>query len=80
MLDEAVYEDVTVEQILDKRTVEGGSAGAITEYLVRWSDGTEDTWEPSTNIADDLIQVRPFLLWDVRSREERLGCLTVETL
>jgi hypothetical protein len=57
MLDEAVYEDVTVEQILDKRTVEGGSAGAITEYLVRWSDGTEDTWEPSTNIADDLIQV-----------------------
>ncbi|GAQ90615.1 Chloroplast SRP43 Subunit of Signal Recognition particle [Klebsormidium nitens] len=56
MLDDAVYEDVSVEQILDKRTVEGGTAGAMTEYLVRWSDGTEDTWEPATNIADDLIQ------------------------
>lgn len=57
MLDDAVYEDVSVEQIMDKRTVEGGTAGAMTEYLIRWSDGSEDTWEPATNIADDLIQV-----------------------
>ena len=51
LLDEAVFEEVEVEQILDKRTVEG-----VGEYLVRWTDGSEDSWEPAENIGEDLVK------------------------
>eukprot|EP00271_Cylindrocystis_brebissonii_P014168 TRINITY_DN35429_c0_g1_i1.p1 TRINITY_DN35429_c0_g1~~TRINITY_DN35429_c0_g1_i1.p1 ORF type:complete len:443 (+),score=89.68 TRINITY_DN35429_c0_g1_i1:287-1615(+) len=52
MLDEALFEEVEVSRVLDKRTVVGGAV----EYLVRWSDESEDTWEPKENIGEDLIQ------------------------
>ncbi|XP_024362307.1 signal recognition particle 43 kDa protein, chloroplastic-like [Physcomitrium patens] len=51
LLDEAIYETVEVEQILDKRIV-----GNVTEYLVKWSDDSEESWETTENIAEDLIK------------------------
>jgi signal recognition particle protein len=52
ILDEAVFEDVAVEKILDKRTDGKG----VTEFLVKWSDGSEDSWEPAVNIGEDLVK------------------------
>lgn len=49
-IDEASFEEVEVEQVLDRREVEGR-----VEYLVKWSDDSENSWEPQENIADDLI-------------------------
>lgn len=52
ILDEAIFEDVAVERILEKRTDEKG----VTEYLVKWSDGSQDSWEPIVNIGEDLVK------------------------
>ena len=52
VLDEAVFEDVAVEKILEKRV----GAKGITEYLVKWSDSSEDSWEPAVNIGEDLVK------------------------
>lgn len=52
MLDEAVFEEVEVQQVLDRRIGEGG----VIEYLVQWSDGSEDSWEPAENIGEDLVK------------------------
>ena len=51
LLDEAVFEEVEVEQIVDKRFVDG-----VGEYLVRWDDASEDSWEPVENIGEDLVK------------------------
>ena len=64
LLDEAVFEEVEVAQVVDRRVVAagaaggaaGGVAGTVTEYLVRWSDGSEDSWEPAENVGEDLIR------------------------
>lgn len=47
-----MYEDVEVEQILEKRKNEKG----MTEYLVKWSDDSEESWEPASNIGEDLVK------------------------
>lgn len=52
LLDEATYDDVEVEKILDKRI----DAKGVTEYLVKWSDNSEESWEPAINIGEDLIK------------------------
>eukprot|EP00475_Leptophrys_vorax_P027230 TRINITY_DN3881_c0_g1_i1.p1 TRINITY_DN3881_c0_g1~~TRINITY_DN3881_c0_g1_i1.p1 ORF type:complete len:430 (+),score=37.60 TRINITY_DN3881_c0_g1_i1:107-1396(+) len=52
MLDEAVYEEAEVDQVLDKRV---GSDG-VAEYLVKWSDDSENSWEPAENIGEDLVR------------------------
>lgn len=52
LLDEAIYDDVEVEKILEKRI----DAKGVTEYLVKWSDDSEDSWEPAMNIGEDLIK------------------------
>lgn len=51
LLDEATFEEVEVEQVLDKRMVEGK-----IEFLVKWSDDSEDSWEPIENIGEDLVR------------------------
>jgi len=38
-------------EVKDKRRDKGGFAS----YLVRWSDGTADTWEPRANVAEALV-------------------------
>jgi len=52
LLDDAIYESVEVEQILDKRRDEKG----VVEYLVKWSDDSEESWEPAENIGEDLVK------------------------
>ncbi|EFJ30043.1 hypothetical protein SELMODRAFT_270723 [Selaginella moellendorffii] len=52
LLDEACYETVSVDQVLDKRM----AAGNKVEYLVKWSDETPDSWLPASEISDDLIK------------------------
>ncbi|GJP34095.1 hypothetical protein CLOM_g18561 [Closterium sp. NIES-68] len=52
MLDEAVFEESEVDQILDKRLGEDG----VVEYLVQWQDDSEDSWEPAENIGEDLVK------------------------
>ncbi|CAI5522032.1 unnamed protein product [Closterium sp. Naga37s-1] len=52
MLDEAVFEESEVDQILDKRIAEDGTV----EYLVKWQDDSEDSWEPVENIGEDLVK------------------------
>eukprot|EP00270_Netrium_digitus_P014423 TRINITY_DN4896_c1_g1_i1.p1 TRINITY_DN4896_c1_g1~~TRINITY_DN4896_c1_g1_i1.p1 ORF type:complete len:442 (+),score=121.15 TRINITY_DN4896_c1_g1_i1:100-1425(+) len=52
MLDEAIFEEVEVEKILDKRQTSNGQM----EYLVSWSDGSEPSWESIENIADDVVR------------------------
>ncbi|CAM6119090.1 unnamed protein product [Calypogeia fissa] len=51
-LDEVMYETVEVEQVLDKRL---GDTEQL-EYLVKWSDNSENSWVPATDIGEDLIK------------------------
>eukprot|EP00898_Chlorokybus_atmophyticus_P000796 jgi/Chlat1/1717/Chrsp127S01940 len=63
LLDEAVFEEVEVTAILDKRVgeeegekKEGDNSKTEVEYLVRWSDGSEDSWEPASSIDEAIIR------------------------
>ncbi|KAL2544124.1 Signal recognition particle 43 kDa protein [Forsythia ovata] len=49
---EAGLEYAVAESIVDTREGEGGK----TEYLVKWTDIEEATWEPEENVDPDLIQ------------------------
>ncbi|GBG69960.1 hypothetical protein CBR_g4787 [Chara braunii] len=51
-LDEAIFEDVQVEQVLEKR-IDGDG---VVEYLVRWSDDSEDSWISAEDVGEDLIK------------------------
>ncbi|BBN01716.1 signal recognition particle 43 kDa protein [Marchantia polymorpha subsp. ruderalis] len=51
-LDEAMFETVEVEQILEKRTGDDG----VAEYLVKWSDESEDSWVQASDIGEDLLK------------------------
>ncbi|GLJ05629.1 hypothetical protein SUGI_0021770 [Cryptomeria japonica] len=51
-LENAVFEYVEVEQILDKRT----GAGGTVEYLVKWKDNSSEEWLPAESIGEDLVQ------------------------
>ncbi|KAL3697098.1 hypothetical protein R1sor_011174 [Riccia sorocarpa] len=51
-LDEAMFETVEVEQILDKRSGEDG----VAEYLVKWSDDSEDSWVQASDVGEDLLK------------------------
>merc|ERR1712083_30623 len=42
------------EEIIDERKVDGSK-----EFLVKWLDGCEPTWEPVSNISEDILG-----LWD----------------
>eukprot|EP00899_Mesostigma_viride_P012213 jgi/Mesvir1/20993/Mv08054-RA.1 len=50
-LEDNMYEEVGVAQILDKRLTDKGE----TEYLVQWMDGVDPSWEPEMRIAKDLV-------------------------
>lgn len=55
-LETHLFEELEPAAILAKRQVgTPGEAGAGVEYLVRWGDGAEETWEPERNVADDVI-------------------------
>jgi signal recognition particle protein len=61
-LETHLYEELEPRAILAKRTLPNPKAGedpeagpGPTEYLVLWSDGSEETWEPERNVADDVI-------------------------
>lgn len=49
---ESGLEYALVESIVDTRKCEDGK----TEYLVKWTDIEEATWEPEENVDPDLIQ------------------------
>lgn len=51
-LENAVFEYVEVEQILDKRQ---GAEGTV-EYLVKWKDNNSEEWLPTESIGEDLVQ------------------------
>lgn len=51
-LDEAMFETVEVEQILDKRIGDDG----VAEYLVKWSDDSEESWVQASDIGEDLLK------------------------
>lgn len=48
-------EYAVAEAIVDSRTTEEGEGGK-TEYLVKWTDIDEATWEPAENVDPVLIQ------------------------
>lgn len=53
-------EAAEVAALLRTRTAPDG----VTEYLVQWTDDAEDTWEPASNIAQDLIREFEGAWWD----------------
>eukprot|EP00252_Welwitschia_mirabilis_P013199 TRINITY_DN2911_c0_g1_i1.p1 TRINITY_DN2911_c0_g1~~TRINITY_DN2911_c0_g1_i1.p1 ORF type:complete len:406 (-),score=87.94 TRINITY_DN2911_c0_g1_i1:27-1244(-) len=52
VLEDAGFEIVEVDQIVDKRTGPDGQA----EYLVKWKDGQADEWLPAGFIGEDLVE------------------------
>eukprot|EP01018_Ginkgo_biloba_P021100 Gb_07319 [translate_table: standard] len=52
VLEDAIFDNAEVEQILDKRT----GVGANVEYLVKWKDGAPEEWLPAAYIGEDLVQ------------------------
>ncbi|XP_058098420.1 signal recognition particle 43 kDa protein, chloroplastic [Magnolia sinica] len=50
-LEEAVFEYVEVEEVLEKR-----GKGERLEYLVRWKDGGENEWVRKEWIGEDLVR------------------------
>jgi hypothetical protein len=55
-----------VQKIIDKRTRKIGNQDKI-EYLLKWTNGSEDSWEPEENLncsllikkyANDLVKLR----------------------
>ncbi|XP_057798314.1 signal recognition particle 43 kDa protein, chloroplastic [Salvia miltiorrhiza] len=50
---EAGLEYAVAESVLDRREGEGGKM----EYLVKWADIEEATWEPQENVDPDLIKL-----------------------
>ncbi|XP_057966381.1 signal recognition particle 43 kDa protein, chloroplastic [Malania oleifera] len=49
---EAGVEYAVAEWVVDRRDVDGGKR----EYLVRWTDMEDATWEPEENVDPDLIK------------------------
>lgn len=53
------------------RVTEEDDGRPRVEYLVQWKDGSADTWEPATNLADDLLRDYEQRWWgSVRKGEE----------
>ncbi|CAN6314163.1 unnamed protein product [Urochloa humidicola] len=52
---EAGLEYAVAEAVVDKRQAEGGGEEKW-EYLVKWVDIEEATWEPAENVDDELVQ------------------------
>lgn len=52
VLEDSVFENVEVEQVLDKRTGVGGKV----EYLVKWKDGAPEEWLAAESIGEDLVK------------------------
>ncbi|KAH7278732.1 hypothetical protein KP509_38G054000 [Ceratopteris richardii] len=51
-LETEIFENIEVEQVLDRRSAGDGKV----EYLVKWKDGAPDEWVSAESVADDLIQ------------------------
>jgi len=49
-------EIVEVVDLRGIRVVKEDDGRPRVEYLVEWKDGSPDTWEPATNLADDLLR------------------------
>ena len=47
---------VEVESLKGIRAVREDDERPRVEYLVAWKDGSPDTWEPATNLADNLLR------------------------
>lgn len=52
VLEDSIFENIEVEQILDKRT----GVGDKVEYLVKWKDGAPEEWLAAEFIGEDLVQ------------------------
>ncbi|KAH6783232.1 chloroplast signal recognition particle component [Perilla frutescens var. hirtella] len=63
---EAGLEYAVAEGVLDRREGEGGKM----EYLVKWADIEEATWEPQENVDPDLIKV-----FDEGTSTQQLGSI-----
>lgn len=49
-------EIVEVEALKGIRVLKGDEERPQVEYLVAWKDGSPDTWEQASNLADDLLR------------------------
>ena len=54
--DEAVPDIAEVEALKGIRVEEEEDGRPRIEYLVKWKDGSDDTWEPASNRADNLLR------------------------
>lgn len=60
----AQYVTATTEEIVEVKDLKGirlkertsEEERPMVEYLVEWQDGSPDTWEPVTNLADNLLR------------------------
>ena len=68
-------EIVEVEDLRGIRVVQEEGVPPRVEYLVQWKDGSEDTWEPATNLADDLLRDFEQRWWSAARKgdEEAMG-------
>jgi len=58
------------QKILEKREEDG-----LVEYLVKWEDSDENTWEPPGNLAVELVA--EFEGVSVEEMEKKLGSVSV---
>ena len=59
-----------VERVLATRRV-----NRETEYLIKWMDGGEDTWEPAANVSEDVRREFEGKWWDAcREGDEDGAC------
>ncbi|CAA0831483.1 Signal recognition particle 43 kDa protein-chloroplastic [Striga hermonthica] len=52
---EAGVEYAVAERVVDRREVGGEEGERRREYLVKWTDIEEETWEPEENVDSELI-------------------------
>jgi len=59
-----VAEDIAeVEALKGIRVTEEDNGRPLIEYLVQWKDGSPNTWEPASNLADNLLRDYEYRWW-----------------
>lgn len=68
-------EIVEVEDLKGIRVMTEEDGRPRVEYLVQWKDGSPDTWEPASNLADDLLRDYEQRWWTAvrKGDEEKLA-------
>lgn len=68
-------EIVEVKALKGIRVLKGDEDRPRVEYLVAWKDGSPDTWEQASNLADDLLRDYEQRWWTaVRKADEETMC------